>query len=365
LKPSDTNKNVTFAIMKKVFAQHHRTFEILIHVISWVLVFAFPLLFVDRGSEFFSWDRYLRHSTVPLFFVLVFYLNYFWLIPSFLFKEQTYKYILLNVILVVTLGFSAHYLQNAFMAMDEPIHFGNRPRQPRWTFLIRDILGMCFTAGLSAILRISRRWSKLENARREAERQRTEAELKNLRNQLNPHFLLNTLNNIYALIAFDTEKAQQAVQELSKLLRHMLYDNQQMYVSLGKEAEFIYNYIELMRIRLSSNVELETHLDIDKDSRTPIAPLIFISLIENAFKHGISPTEPSRISISLSEHNNLVTCEIRNSNYPKTDQDKSGSGIGLTQVNKRLELLYKGHYSWETFLSEDEKEYHSKLVIEI
>ncbi len=135
----------------------------------------------------------------------------------------------------------------------------------------------------------------MEAARKEAERNRTEAELKNLRNQLNPHFLLNTLNNIYALIAFDTDKAQQAVQELSKLLRYVLYDNQQTYVPLGKETDFIRNYIELMRIRLSSNVQMTTQIDILPDSQTLIAPLIFISLIENAFKHGISPTERSFI----------------------------------------------------------------------
>lgn len=352
-------------IMKRLLAQHRRMLEVLIHIISWIIVLTFPLLFIDRTSEFFSWERFLRHSIVPLSFVIVFYLNYFLLIPRLLFKEQTFKYIILNILLAIAMGGVVHYIQEFLFVIDHPVHPSVRPPQPRWTFMVRDILGMCFTTGLSAIICISRRWSKLENGRREAEKQRTEAELKNLRNQLNPHFLLNTLNNIYALIAFDSEKAQQAVQELSKLLRHMLYDNQQMYVSLGKEAEFIYNYIELMRIRLSTNVKLETHLDIDKDSRTPIAPLIFISLIENAFKHGISPTEPSRINILLSEHGNQVICEIVNSNYPKTEDDKSGSGIGLTQVSKRLELLYKDHYTWEKSLSEDGKEYRSRLVIEI
>ena len=110
---------------------------------------------------------------------------------------------------------------------------------------------------LSAAIRLSGRWVQVEAARREAEKSRTEAELKNLRNQLNPHFLLNTLNNIYALIAFDTDKAQTAVQELSRLLRHVLYDNQQNFVTLGKEMDFIKNYIALMRIRLSSNVTVE------------------------------------------------------------------------------------------------------------
>ena len=171
---------------------------------------------------------------------------------------------------------------------------------------------MVLTVGLAAAIRMSGRWIKVEAARREAEKSRTEAELKNLRNQLNPHFLLNTLNNIYALIAFDSDKAQAAVQELSRLLRHVLYDNQQNFVALGKEMDFIRNYIELMRIRLASNVTVETQIDVRADSRTEIAPLIFISLIENAFKHGISPTESSFIRIHFSESPGQVCCEITN-----------------------------------------------------
>jgi Putative regulator of cell autolysis len=234
---------------------------------------------------------------------------------------------------------------------------------PGWIFFVRDILSLIFTIGLSAAIRMSARWGQAEAARREAEKSRTEAELKNLRNQLNPHFLLNTLNNIYALIAFDSDKAQQAVQELSKLLRYVLYDNQQNYVPLCKEVDFIRNYIELMRIRLSGNVEVITQFDIQPDSRTEIAPLIFISLIENAFKHGISPTELSFIHILISENKEEIRCEIRNSYHPKTNTDKSGSGIGLEQVRKRLELSYPGRYQWDKAISPDGKEYISKLLI--
>ena len=121
------------------------------------------------------------------------------------------------------------------------------------------------------------------------------------------------------------------MQELSKLLRYVLYDNQQMFVPLSKEIEFIRNYIELMRIRMSPLVRIETRFDVKPDSQTLIAPLIFISLIENAFKHGISPTEPSFVSISISETTGQISCLIRNSNYPKSVTDKSGSGIGLEQ----------------------------------
>ncbi|WP_321335106.1 sensor histidine kinase [uncultured Bacteroides sp.] len=338
-----------------------RPLEILIHIISWGIVFGLPFIFMERESNIIDWASYLRRTVVPFSFLIVFYVNYFIFIPRLLFSEQPRKYIIYNIILLVVIGLGLQVWQEIKVP---PINFrpdNKRPLPPQWVFFIRDIVSLIFTIGLSAAIRMSGRWRESETARREAEKSRTEAELKNLRNQLNPHFLLNTLNNIYALISFDTDKAQQAVQELSKLLRHVLYDNQQTYVPLGKEADFIQNYIELMRIRLTNNVSVETQIDIRSDSKTNIAPLIFISLIENAFKHGISPTEPSFIRILLSEHKNEICCEITNSYHPKNKMDKSGSGIGLEQVQKRLELLYPGHYTWKKQISEDGKEYISKL----
>lgn len=183
---------------------------------------------------------------------------------------------------------------------------------------------MIFMVGLSVAIRMSLRWSDTELARREAVKSRTEAELKNLRNQLNPHFLLNTLNNIYALTAFDTDKAQQAIQELSKLLRYVLYDNQENFVPLTKEVEFIRNYIELMRIRVSSQVKISTHFQIHPNSQSPVAPLLFISLIENAFKHGVSPTEPSFIDITLTEKRTKFTALYVTATILRTPQTKVG-----------------------------------------
>lgn len=340
----------------------YRTIEILLHIIVWCLFFLFPLLFIDRNNPDFSWKELVHHWVVPLVFIIVFYTNYFLLIPRLLFNDRVRQYILYNVLFICLMGVFLYLWQS--MAFQPPTPRPDHPRPPRpWIFFIRDILGMAFTVGVSAIIRISKRWSRVEYARKEAEKSRAEAELKNLRNQLNPHFLLNTLNNIYALTAFDSEKAQQAIQELSKLLRYMLYDNQQDYVSLGKEVEFIQNYIELMRIRLASNINVRTMITIDKDNRTPIAPLIFISLIENAFKHGISPEKPCSVLIFLSEEDGTVFCEITNSNFPKTSADKSGSGIGLVQVQKRLELTYPGKYTWDKGVTEDGTEYFSRLII--
>lgn len=339
----------------------YRFFSPLIHMIGWCMFFGFPFFFIlTRNNQQFNWTDYARHFIVPFSFCFAFYLNYFLLIPKILFKEQFKRYILLNVVLIIFCSIGMQFWQTLFG--------GQPPRArndipPFVVIFMRDVFSLVLTIGLAAAIKLSDKWSKTENARREAEKSRAEAELKNLRNQLNPHFLLNTLNNIYALIAFNADQAQAAVQELSKLLRYVLYDNQQTYVSLGKEMDFIRNYIELMRIRVSSNVHIETLIDISPDNRTPIAPLIFISLIENAFKHGISPTKPSFIRIYFSETDNEVQCDITNSYYPKSQSDKSGSGIGLEQVRKRLELIYPGKYEWRKGVDEVNHTYYSRLTI--
>lgn len=354
--------------MKQLLYSRSRVIEVLIHIIGWGIVFGFPFLMMTRSGFTITWMDYLRHgSIIPLSFLIVFYVNYCYLIPRYLFEGRIRQYLLLNVLLIVCIMVGAHLWQEYAFQHFAKGDDGGRKRvgPPKWIFWMRDAFSMVLTVGLSAAIRLSGRWVQVEAARREAEKSRTEAELKNLRNQLNPHFLLNTLNNIYALIAFDTDKAQTAVQELSRLLRHVLYDNQQNFVTLGKEMDFIRNYIELMRIRLAANVTVETRFDVNPESRTEIAPLIFISLIENAFKHGISPTEPSFIRIRFSENNEEVRCEITNSYHPKSEADKSGSGIGLEQVRKRLELTYPGRYEWQQGVSEDGKEYKSVLSMKL
>lgn len=353
-------------MMKQNLSQRTHLVEVLTHIIGWGIVFGFPFLIMSRSGFNLTWHEYLRHGCIiPLSFLIIFYLNYCIFIPRYLFRNRIKTYLLINAVCILIIAIGSHSWQEFIITHPDSMQPVRRPGgPPKWMFFLRDAFSMVLTVGLSVAIRMSRRWTANEAARHEAEQQRTEAELKNLRNQLNPHFLLNTLNNIYALIAFDTEKAQQAVQELSRLLRHVLYDNQQNLVPLNKEMDFIRNYIALMRIRLASNVTVETRFDINPDNRTEIAPLIFISLIENAFKHGIAPTEPSYIRIHFSQSGNLVTCEILNSYHPKTQADKSGSGIGLEQVHRRLELSYPDHYTWQQGPDPTGKEYRSTLTID-
>lgn len=230
-------------------------------------------------------------------------------------------------------------------------------------FAIRDIFNMTIAAAMATMMRLAEKWHKSELARQEAEKERTKAELSNLRSQIKPHFLLNTLNNIYALTAFSPERAQKAIEQLSVLLRHILYENEQSEISISDEIEFISNYISLMQLRVTNNVNINFVTNIQEDCNAMIAPMIFISLVENAFKHGISPTKPSFINISIDADNDTIKCTIMNSNFPKYADDKSGHGIGLKQVDRRLELAYSGRYKWVKAVSEDGKTYTSEIEI--
>jgi two-component sensor histidine kinase len=350
---------------------------IVMHVIAWGFLFFFPFLMMSRGGMEISFSDYFwRNVPYYIIYITFFYLNNNLLIPRLLLKRKYWLYVL---VLVVVAGI-ASFLSGLFhmveltgmfesirdrMPFDYPDYI-NEEEMAKWsmrTIMGRDFFIMGLVATITAVVRVIEALNKLESNKREVERQRTESELQQLRSQINPHFLLNTLNNIYALIAFDSDKAQEAVQELSQLLRHVLYDNKENFTTLQKEMDFMKSYIELMRIRLSSNVTVETTYDLKENNQTPIAPLIFISLVENAFKHGISPTEPSYIKIFFSEKLGYVRCEIKNSNHRKVGYDKSGSGIGLEQVQKRLDLMYPGKYTWHYGLSDDGKEYTSSLEI--
>ena len=243
------------------------------------------------------------------------------------------------------------------------IFAGNKYLYPHVFFIVRNIFNLSICAGVATSILMAQRWSKAEKEKREAETAMTKAELVNLRQQVNPHFLLNTMNNIYALTAFDTEKAQKAIIDLSKMLRHILYDNQQPYVCLKEEVEFLHNYVDLMMIRIPENVEIKRECNIPANCDIHVAPMIFISLLENAFKHGISPEQKNFIHIKLDANSENIVFSIQNSNYPKGEAKRNGHGIGLKQVERRLELAYPGKYKWEKGFDSNRNTYSTKIII--
>lgn len=351
--------------MNTIIKSKTRKYNILfIHILLWSVFFVLPNFFIDR-DVLFRWDRFVRSLPTMLGFMLVFYINYFYLIDKLLFKGKTKKFLFFNLLIIflvaVLINFGNDFCAHIYPNMQR-FRRGKTPPSP-WLFIIRNSTSLMLMTALSVALKMSTRWFVIENERKELEKAIAEAELQNLKNQISPHFLLNTLNNIYALIEFNPAKAQSALLDLSKMLRHLLYENNKLFVPLHQEVGFIENYFHLMQIRLSENVKLKTEISIKDNSIMPISPLIFISLVENAFKHGISGSNPSFINISLSElPDGKVKFVSKNSYFPKTKSDKSGSGIGLELVRKRLDLLYPNRYTWDTTIENDI--YTTTLIID-
>lgn len=330
----------------------------------WLMLFLSPLMFSHEQT--ISLVRVAAFSIFPLCMMTVFYTNYLWLVPRYYIAHEERFYWIFNMIMILVLA----VLMQLWMHLLHPLFPDGRPHpEPSFLkqllFVARNIFNLSVVLFIATSMEISSRWHQMEDERIEMEAARKEAELANLRSQINPHFLLNTLNNIYALTAFDTEKAQKAIMELSKMLRHMLYDNQQNMVNLKEEIQFIGNYVNLMKLRLPQNVEVRFHSNYPEPCNIQVAPLIFISLVENAFKHGVSPTEKSFIDINISAEKDLLTCEIKNSNYPKTQQDRSGHGIGLQQVERRLNLSYPQRHTWKKGITDNGKQYYSKIEIQL
>lgn len=308
-------------------------------------------------------QRYLYLSVAPLTLVVVFYLNYLVFVPKFFLNSRKKHYFIINIIVILILGLLLNqWMHHCRSLFDHPVNTHKMPPPIKpYVFILRDMFYMLMSCIVAVTIHLAQYLHKTEDAQREAEQAKTEAELKTLRAQINPHFLLNTLNNIYALTAIDTARAQKAIDELSKILRHALYDNERNFVPIADEVTLITNYVNLMRLRLASNVAVTLDTQIAKECRANIAPMIFISLVENAFKHGVSASANSFIDIKISADNNTIQCHIRNSNYPKSQSDHSGHGIGLQQVAKRLEIMYHDHYKWEKWANE--QEYNSKIII--
>ena len=333
----------------------------LCHVALWAFLFLSPLTYW-RGTGI-RFVQYLMYCMQPLMLMIVFYANYLFLAPK-LFVAGKHRYdLLINLVMITTFGIALHYWTD-FANNLYGVHVRFDDAISDVTNILRDCLNFAIFAGGSTALALARKWFTADQKLQESETARAKAELYNLRSQINPHFLLNTLNNIYALTAINQERAQDAIQQLSKMLRHMLYDNQESSVALSDELQFLENYISLMKIRLSANVDVTFTHNVDVPG-VRIAPLIFISLVENAFKHGISPTEQSFVHIEINATDHDINCRIENSNHPKSNQDRSGHGIGLNQVQRRLDLAYPNHYKWVKGTNEDGTIYTSAIHIDL
>ena len=176
----------------------------------------------------------------------------------------------------------------------------------------------------------------------ELERQNLEQQLEYLRYQISPHFFMNTLNNIHALVDIDPEKAKDTILELSKMMRFVLYEGNKQGVPLSRELEFIRHYIALMQLRYTDKVRIDVSLPVDLPDRQ-IPPLMLITFIENAFKHGVSYQHASFVEVKVSVEGDELHFECRNSKAGVPNEEKGG--VGLANVRKRLNLLYGKDYT--------------------
>lgn len=335
----------------------------LIHTLVWAVVIFSPLFGTSPDRPLMEVQEYIRFLVVPVSFMIVFYVNYLWLIDRLLGRRRTGLFILANIVLIALVMMAVHICFR-YLFIPE-MHRPMRPRafMDQFMFQARNAVLYTLVAGASVALRMTGRWYTAESARKDLEHRRSEAELQNLKSQLNPHFLFNTLNNIYSLIQIDPVKAQSAVHDLSRLLRYVLYGGSHEKVPLQDELDFIKEYIALMRIRLPKDVDVRVDVP-ERISGEMIAPLMFITLVENAFKHGVSSSAPSFIHVDLSVEGSRLVCECVNSWYPKaSDEDRSGSGIGLANLNRRLEMIYPGKYDFR--YGREGNEYKAVLCIDL
>ena len=319
----------------------------LVHVTVWAVIFGMPLFLTGPNRPLMNGPQYVRFLLVPLSFMAVFYTNYFVLIDRYLMTRRFGRFASYNLLVIVLVMVLVHLMFRYVLPPDPHHPLMPRPWQHDVRFFAGNLSLYLLVVGVGVAIRMTSGWYRTEAARKELEHSHTQAELQNLKSQLNPHFLFNTLNNIYSLIQLDTDRAQQAVHDLSRLLRYVLYDSSRPTVAVAAEIDFLRDYIELMRIRLPRHVKVFVSLS-DTPSQRPVAPLLFISLVENAFKHGVDNDKPSCIAIDIHEIGDQLICRIKNSYFPKSgDSDRSGSGIGLSNLTRRLEMLYPGRHTFE------------------
>ena len=280
--------------------------------------------------------------------MIVYLVNFYILVPLLWFPKRLWQFCVVNAVLIAVCNL--HLYGNDINALPDYLKAGYS------SFLSIAILLNLMAIGIAMSIRYMMRQS-------ERKQKEVEAELAWLKNQINPHFLFNTLNNISSLAQIDGDETQEAIMQLSDLLRYAMYETNKPKVKLDGEVEFMRNYIELMKLRCNEMTTVNAKFTI-RDPQSEVAPLLFISLIENAFKHGMNSNEPASIDLSLEQHDDMLIFCCDNTNNPKPTKDRSGSGIGLDNTRRRMNLLYPGRYTWEQTLT-PENIYHVKISIRL
>ena len=368
--------------MRKV--TNEKTTRIILHILIWAVILGLPIYAARRfqmGQHFL-----LTYYTILAISALIFYTNYLFLIPVLFFQKKRYSYYISVLALLFFFYFITDFASEQVFSIiskngysdqiirqpgeERPLRLPPIPmRRPVFVIampnaqLIGYTTSSLFMVFLSLGLRVLERQSKIEKRQEEMEKANLNAELTLLKNQISPHFFFNTLNNIYSLIGRNNEDSKNAVIKLSKMMRYVLNESGEDNRLLSDEIEFMNNYIDLMKLRIGAKTKLNVNFPTEyKDLMIP--HLLFISLIENAFKYGISVQEESYVNISLGcgEHNIFFKCENglpESNNVPVFES----TGIGLENLKKRLSLLYPGRH--ELKIDRTKNKFEVNLIIQL
>lgn len=368
------------------------------YIAMWLLLFSTPMLILiihasSNSNLDIDWWTIIHIEEILGIYFVAFLVHNFLLAPMLLYKKQTWRYVCSILILVVAFIALQSWIRpimheqqrhrpRAEMPMmqryykadnfrdDRPRpQFDDRPRpqfkEPR-PFIgpaeLTNTLALIFLMGMNLGVKLYYKADKDRNRMQQLEKENLKQRLNYLRYQISPHFFMNTLNNIHALVDIDPEKAKKSIVELSKLMRHILYDGDTNISPLSDEVQFLQNYIALMKMRFTGMVKVNTDFPA-MTSQKGIAPLILAIFAENAFKHGVSYKSPSNIDMTLRCHNNefiLFTCKNSKRKDGAKEKDLDG-GIGLRNVKNRLELIYGDRYHID--IKDTEDNYKVRLLL--
>lgn len=309
------------------------------HAAFW-MVLSLILLLIDMAmfDGIMSWT--LEFISLSFFGIIV-YFNLLYLIPNYLTKERFLTYI--GLLLITALILSSVRVAFYF------IHFNNDPSLQAHALEANLALYFPLTitiGGGSTILKIITDWFRQLREKQELATQTMQSELRFLKSQINPHFLFNTLNNLYALTLKKSDKAPEIVIKLSEMMRYMLYECNEKRVLLKKEVNYLRNYLDLERIRQHEDIEINFLVEGQVNDQQ-VAPLLFIPFLENSFKHGLNTQlKNGFVNILLEVDEKHVDFQIENSKggtVLRPDNRPSG-GIGLVNVRRRLDLIYSDRY---------------------
>ena len=332
---------------------------VVLHLCGWALLLTVPFRFLGRSSFFRpDFDRRLggprpmrieidphlmqiESLVTTLLLAVFFYLNLYVLVPRVLTKKGWFLYFLVVLLSMGTYFLGGYIVRLAIFPSTEPFHPPMFVGLPNFFMIF----------GISLALRLMQDRSTLEQTLKEQENEKLKSELSFLRSQVSPHFIFNVLNSVASLARKKSDKVEDAIIQLSHLMRYTLYTNQK--VTIEKEIEYITNYINLQKLRFGTTANIDFRVNLKRDDLV-IEPMLLIPFVENAFKHGIGLITDPIIIILLDVSDHEINFTVRNKFNPEQNETKdSSSGIGLQNVRRRLDLLYKDLYTLRTETIED------------